>query len=446
MVEVKVVFLCGGVGRRMAPMTEDKFLLPFLGKPLLEHQIERAMEAGIGEFVAVVNTRNSDQVREIFAKCPQVKVQFALQKEALGMADALLEARRFLQGEILVVSPNDIVEISAYSNLIQARASSDSFAYILARRVQEYFPGGYLVTGNDGRLKHIVEKPEPGTEPSDLINLVLHLHTNMPEFLKHIESVGIDSIDSDDAYERALDLVLKKGHDIRVVEYEGLWQAIKYPWHILDAVEQLFSRAEGYISPQAEISDRAVISGKVIIERGVRVLENAVIKGPCYIGSGSIIGNGALVRDFAHIGQRCVVGFGTEIKHSYIGDDCWFHMNYIGDSVLGSRCSFGSGTVTANLRLDEGKVTVKMGGGIVCGTGREKLGCFVGDDCRTGINVSLMPGVKMGPRAVTGPHVCLYKDLGEDMSAFTQVKVRQTKRETTLDFGKRDEFRRKLKG
>ena len=85
-----------------------------------------------------------------------------------------------------------------------------------------------------------------------------------------------------------------------------------------------------------------------------------MIKGPCYIGRGSIIGNGALIRDFAHLGKRCVVGFGTEIKHSYIGNDCWFHMNYIGDSVVGSRCSFGAGTVTANLRFDEGEVMVKV--------------------------------------------------------------------------------------
>lgn len=29
---MKVVFLCGGIGKRMFPITEDKFLLKFLGK------------------------------------------------------------------------------------------------------------------------------------------------------------------------------------------------------------------------------------------------------------------------------------------------------------------------------------------------------------------------------------------------------------------------------
>ena len=41
---MKVLFLCGGIGRRMFPITEDKFLLEFLGKTLLEHQFDLAVE------------------------------------------------------------------------------------------------------------------------------------------------------------------------------------------------------------------------------------------------------------------------------------------------------------------------------------------------------------------------------------------------------------------
>ncbi|MFC1875323.1 hypothetical protein ACFLY3_04170 [Chloroflexota bacterium] len=37
---MKVVFICGGAGKRMYPLTEDKLLFNFLGKSLLEHQID----------------------------------------------------------------------------------------------------------------------------------------------------------------------------------------------------------------------------------------------------------------------------------------------------------------------------------------------------------------------------------------------------------------------
>ena len=43
---MKVVFLCGGIGKRMFPITEDKFLLNFLGKTLLQIQMEAAKQAG----------------------------------------------------------------------------------------------------------------------------------------------------------------------------------------------------------------------------------------------------------------------------------------------------------------------------------------------------------------------------------------------------------------
>ena len=32
---MKVLFLCGGIGKSMFPLTEDKFLLKFLGKTLI---------------------------------------------------------------------------------------------------------------------------------------------------------------------------------------------------------------------------------------------------------------------------------------------------------------------------------------------------------------------------------------------------------------------------
>jgi len=43
---MKVVFLCGGSGKRMFPISEDKFLLKFLGKTLFEHQVEMAKGGG----------------------------------------------------------------------------------------------------------------------------------------------------------------------------------------------------------------------------------------------------------------------------------------------------------------------------------------------------------------------------------------------------------------
>ena len=127
--------------------------------------------------------------------------------------------------------------------------------------------------------------------------------------------------------------------------------------------------------------------------------------GPSYIGQNSIIGNAALVTNSV-IGEGCVVGYGTEIKHCYIGDKCWFHQNCFGDSIIGNDCSSGGRMFTANLRQDERDTSVRVGREEI-DIGVTKLGTLMGNGVRTGINVSLMPGVRVGAGYFVGPHVCL---------------------------------------
>ena len=65
---MKAVFLCGGTGKRMFPIAEDKLLLDFLGRPLLEHQIKIAREAGLSHFVIIGNPGNITKIEQISKK------------------------------------------------------------------------------------------------------------------------------------------------------------------------------------------------------------------------------------------------------------------------------------------------------------------------------------------------------------------------------------------
>jgi len=407
---MKVVLLCGGIGKRMFPITEDKFLLKFLGKTLLEYQIETARGAGLTEFIIVGNPQNINRIAEIIADLRGIKVDLAIQKEPLGMADALKSASQFLDDEAIIVNPNDVFEGLAYSELLEARRTGVATAYLLGCEVKDYFPGGYLVVDDEGNLTHIVEKPERGNEPSNLVNLVVHLHTDIKRLLQYAENMPTDK---DDVYECAIDAMVRDECKIKIVPYTGFWSPIKYPWHVLSVVRWFMDCSQEYISPSAYISERATIEGKVVISDNVRVLENAVIRGPAYIGANSVIGNGSLVRDYSHIGADCVVGYSTEIKGSYVGDRCWFHMSYIGDSIIGDDCSFGAGTVLANFRFDERNISVRMGDKSV-DTGQNKFGAIIGNNSKTGVNVSVTPGVRIGPNSIVGPHVCLTDDLEPD--------------------------------
>ena len=430
---MKAVFLCGGSGKRMFPITEDKFLLDFLGKPLLEHQIETAREAGLNHFVIIGNPGNVSKIEQITKRIPGAVFDLALQEEPLGIADALKRARPFLHGQLLVINPNDVFSSSACFKIMAEAKKATASSYILGYQVEKYFPGGYLEVNSQNKLLHIVEKPAPGEEPSNLINILIHCHNDPEELLRRIETAETTR---DDVYECALDNMVQAGHTIQVIPYDDFWAPIKYPWHIFKVMEYFLDNAQPYIAPSARISGKAGIEGNVILSDNVRVLENAVIRGPVYIGANSIIGNNALVRDYSHIGSSSVIGHSTEVKHSYIGDNCWFHSNYVGDSVIDDDCSFGAGTVLANLRLDEANIKIKVGGSLV-DTGFDKLGAMVGRGCRIGVNASLMPGVRLGPDSFVGPQVCLHRDLGGHKRALLDSRYRVQDNEVRLDEDRR---------
>jgi NDP-sugar pyrophosphorylase family protein len=437
---VKAVFLCGGRGKRMFPIAEDKFLLDFLGKPLLEHQIKLACEAGLSHFAIIGNPDNIAKIEQITKKITGIKVDFALQKESSGIANALKSAEPFLHGQLLVINPNDVFSSSAYTKIIAEAEKASASSYILGYQVQKYFPGGYLQMNSQNELLHIVEKPNPGEEPSNLVNILIHYHNNSEELLSYIETVRTTR---DDVYECTLDNMVKAGHKVKVIPYNDFWAPIKYPWHIFRVMEYFLDNAQPYIASSARISEKAIIEGKVILSDNVKVLENAVIRGPVYIGANSVIGNNVLVRDHSHIGSNSVIGYSTEVKHAYIGNNCWFHSNYIGDSIIDDDCSFGAGTVLANFRLDEGNIQIEVGDSLV-DTGHDKLGAIVGRGCRIGVNASLMPGVRVGPDSFVGPQLCLRQDLGANKMALLEPRYQIEDNETKLDEGKRQELLRKL--
>ena len=425
---MKILFLCGGIGKRMYPIEEDKFMFKLIGKELILHHIDHLKELGLKEedFVFVCNPANIGRLRKLCGE----DAGYVIQKRPKGMADAALAAKDLLHGEeILIVNPNDVFESSAYKNILKKKGG-DSF--ILAHKVDKYFPGGYLVI-EDEKIKGIIEKPGEGKEPSNLVNIVVHLHRDSNDLIRYLERMESEQ---DDVYERTMDRMMKDGLDFRVVEYNGFWTAIKYPWHIFSVMDYFLNTIDKQIVNDVKIQESAKIEGNVIIEASAKIFENVVIKGPTYIGKDCIIGNNALIRE-SHIGDRCVVGYSTEIKHAYIGDDCWFHTNYIGDSIIGNGCSFGSGAVTANFRLDEKNISIKIED-VQIDTGLDKLGCIMANNCKVGVNSSIMPGVRIGSNSIIGAGTVVTKDLepnkflffkGEQILKEKRMAVKEKKKE-----------------
>ena len=320
------------------------------------------------------------------------------------MRGALLSALPQCGSEpIMIVSGNDVIDPSGYKSLID----SNGDGAILAQKVDQYFPGGYLTLEND-RITGIVEKPGEGNEPSNLVNIVAHAHKDPVALLAALQDVDKSS---DDGYEQALQKLFGT-LQYHAVPYEGVWQAVKYPWHLLQLLPILLNEiTEQSIHPSATVHETVVITGNVVIDEGAKIFPHATIVGPCYIGKRSIVANNALVRGSC-IGDDCVVGYSCEVKDSLLHSHVWSHMSYIGDSVVGRNVSFGGGSVTGNLRFDEQAVSSKVNGTEV-NTGLIKFGNIIGDDCRLGIQSGTSPGVKIGSGSFIGSKVLVEEDVPE---------------------------------
>lgn len=404
------ILIFAGRSKRFWPL-EEKSFFPVAGTTLIEEQVKRLKTGGIKNILLVAGKHNRAEAEAVF---PDLKI---VEQEDLdlGMRGALLSSLPHAgSGPVMVVSANDLIDPAAYADLLKRAKALKSGGLLLARKVKTYFPGGYL-TVERRRVTGIVEKPEPGSEPSDLVNIVAHVHASGTELLEALRKVKPTR---DDGYEVALDILLKR-HPYEAVPYEGLWQPVKYPWHLLSVLEALLPKSgKPLIHRSAKIHTSAVIEGPVIIGPNVKVFAHASVMGPCVIGEGSIVANNALVRG-SSVGRNCVIGYNTEVARSVLGDDVWTHSSYLGDSVLGSNISLGAGTTTGNLRLDEGEISSVVGGGPV-GTGRTKLGVILGAGCRTGIHTCFAPGVKVGSESFVSSMTMVGKDIAD--RSFVKMK------------------------
>ena len=418
-----LVILAGGASSRLWPL-EEKSLIHFMGRPLLAVQLENYARLGLTRAVIVANPDNEALIRQVVAEQSAVQAEVVVQAEPKGMGDALLCTQATLEAHgyptIYITQVHDLTDNELHQRLLTEAESGYALSYLAGYRVQEYFPGGYLEVDENGRITNIVEKPGAGNEPSDLVNIVAHVHTDPKRLLERIRAEYARPETTDDHYERAMAALMRE-HVFRAVPYEGEWRAIKYPWHVLDAMRFFLERIEGQrISPDAQIEDGVLIKGDVVIEAGARLFHGATVVGPAYIGAGAIVGNGALVRE-SMIEGGAVVGFATEVARSYMAARVHTHACQVLDSVLDEDVNFSATCTTANLRIDQGTVhsTVK---GQRLDTGRDKLGLIAGKRAFIAVNVMTMPGVKIGRDAEVGPTTVVR----EDVPDATRVWVEQS--------------------
>jgi len=214
----KAVFPVAGLGTRFLPATKaiPKEMLTVVDRPLIQYAVEEALEAGIEQMIFVTGRGKTaledhfDIAYELEAtmrargksldaldstRLPPGSVVSVRQQEPLGLGHAIWCARDivgdepfavFLPDEVMVGSPNCTRQlVDAYEEV------GGNVVAMLEVPAEETHKYGVVRPGETrGRLTEIlglVEKPEPGTAPSNL--MLPGRYVLQPEIMKALGEI-----------------------------------------------------------------------------------------------------------------------------------------------------------------------------------------------------------------------------------------------------------------
>jgi bifunctional UDP-N-acetylglucosamine pyrophosphorylase/glucosamine-1-phosphate N-acetyltransferase len=391
---MKAVVLVAGKGTRMEPLTSgcSKVMLQVANKPILEHILNSAIEAGIEGFVFITGYLE-EQIKEYFGNGSKwgVSIEYVQQKEQLGTANAIGCAKGYVDGAFLVLNGDMLIGQEDLKALI----SRIEEAVICVKEVENPSDFGVLET-DDSRVVRIIEKPK--NPPTNLANAGIYLfRQSIFDFIDRTRASVRNEFEITDSIQMLID----SGAAVGYSPLEGRWIDIGYPWDLLKANEYLLKGLEG--SCKGTVEPNATVKGEVVIGKGTLIRNGSYIEGPVIIGENCDIGPNCFIRPSTAIGNHVRVGNAVEIKNTIIMKDTHVgHLSYVGDSVIGHRCNFGAGTKVANLRHDGKNIKVMIKNRIL-DSGRRKLGVIMGDDVHTGINTSINIGAIMEKGRYTYP-------------------------------------------
>jgi len=379
------VVLAAGEGTRLRPLTRHrpKPMVPAANRPILEHALDALVETGVNEFVIVVGYER-DRVQNHFGPSYRNRpIRYVRQDKQLGTGHALLQARDAVEGSMLVVNGDTLIDPTIVGDVAAAFAEGDATAALAVLDgpdPQEYG----VVDVADGIVTDLIEKPDTGEYR--LINAGVYAFE--PSIFGTIAETP--RARGELALTDALGALIE-ADEVRAVETDGTWVDATYPWDLLELAREVLDSG---------ITDIPEHEEGVWIAESARVHGSATVQGPAVVGPDSEIGPEAVIGPAVAIGQNVTVGANATITAAVLDDDTRVGPgSTLVDTVTGQDVRVGAGSVVPG-----GPAEVRVGNEIFEG---RPLGALLADRVRVGGNVTFTPGTLVGPNAdlETGVHV-----------------------------------------
>lgn len=161
----KGIILAGGTGSRLHPATisVSKQLMPIFDKPMIYYPLSVLMQAGMREIMIITTPQDQEQFKNLLGDGSRIgiKITYAAQPSPDGLAQALIIAEDFLDGDhsALVLGDN-LFFGDDFDAAIRQASTVEKGAVVFGYHVKN--PKDYGVVGFDENrnVVSIAEKPE----------------------------------------------------------------------------------------------------------------------------------------------------------------------------------------------------------------------------------------------------------------------------------------------
>lgn len=329
--QIRAVILAAGRGTRLRPLTAavPKPLLPVVGRPLVEHTLERLVT--IGCEAAALNLHHlADQVSErLGERFGPLALTYSAERSLLGTLGALGPLRDFLApADLILVINGDSLCRWPLERLIErhldASSSSAPAATLLFSRGAEVdaFGGGVRIDGA-GEVRAFRGAAASRRVPGHVRRVFAGAHILSRELLDRVPAGPSDFVT--DLYEP----LLMERAILRAVESDVPWHDLGTPYRYLEGVLDWQSVTEdgpvgddpgrrdgsSWVANSAAIDPdsrllKSVIEAEAVVEAGAE-LEYSLILPGARVGAGCRVTGGI-------VGPRVELPPGTEVERRLV--------------------------------------------------------------------------------------------------------------------------------
>ncbi|HAJ06418.1 MAG TPA: nucleotidyltransferase [Chloroflexi bacterium] len=322
---MKLIIPLAGFGSRLRPHTysRPKALLNTAGQPVLGHVLNMFKDLDIEEFIFIIGYMGDQIQSYITSTYPNIKAQFVEQKHLNGQSPAILLAKNFINGPVLIGFADTLVK----TDLTQLQdANQDAITWV--KEVKDPRRFGVAITDKTGNVTQIIEKPS--TMEHKLAIVGFYFLRDGQSLMDAIETQVNNNIETKGEYylADAIQILLKNG--LKMTTYEvDVWLDCGKPDSLLltnkyllnngHDTSHMFRSNEYTIVPPVNIHPSATITNSVVgpyATIGANCKINSSIIKNTIIEENSTIENSLISQSL--IGQHTIVK--NQAKSLIIGD------------------------------------------------------------------------------------------------------------------------------